>query len=273
MKFFQLTRNERLGLVGIAIILLVITIYRYFDTRFEFNYIPVSIENNSFESTDSLNQIHDKTPDKFDLRKAKEKSLKIHPFEKFDPNKVDSAYWSSIGFDSKMSMRLFRFSSRGKRIESVDDLSRVYGMKREWLLDLEGYIKVLPFEIDINAASSEEFEEVNGIASKLSIRIVKFREKLGGFSDVQQLYLVYGLDSNLIKNNIHKFKIEKPHYLLNVNAETLNKLSSHPFIGRTQAEEIIRLRSVNGLIDSTSLRNIFTSEEWQNVRDYLKWKN
>lgn len=273
MKFFQLTRNERLGLVGIVIILLGITIYRYFDTRLEFTYIPVSIENNSFESSDSLNQIHDKIPDKFDLKKAKEKRLKIHPFEKFDPNKVDSAYWSSIGFDSKMSMRLARFYSRGKRIESVDDLSRVYGMKREWLIDLKEYIKVTPFQIDINTASLEEFEEINGIGSKLSHRIVKFREKLGGFSGVQQLYLVYGLDSNLIKNNIHTFKIEKPHYLLDVNTETLNNLSSHPFIGRIQAEEIIRLRSVNGLIDSTSLRNIFTSEEWQNVSDYLKWKN
>ena len=44
MKFFQLTRNERLGLVGVMIIFLVIISFKYFDAQDSFDYKPSSIE-------------------------------------------------------------------------------------------------------------------------------------------------------------------------------------------------------------------------------------
>src|SRR5690606_33714388 len=46
---------------------------------------------------------------------------------------------------------------------------------------------------DLNTATAEELKSVNGIGDKLSARIVKFRDRLGGFLVDSQLYDVYGL--------------------------------------------------------------------------------
>lgn len=46
--------------------------------------------------------------------------------------------------------------------------------------------------LDINAATAEDFKTINGIGEKLSARIVKFRDRLGGFLTSEQLYDVYG---------------------------------------------------------------------------------
>jgi len=54
--------------------------------------------------------------------------------------------------------------------------------------------------LDINTADSADLEQLPGIGEKLSARIIKYREKLGGYIDVQQLKEVYGMtDSNYLK--------------------------------------------------------------------------
>ena len=48
--------------------------------------------------------------------------------------------------------------------------------------------------LNLNEASAEDLTLLAGIGTVLSPRIVKFRSALGGFSSVDQLYMVYGLE-------------------------------------------------------------------------------
>ncbi|HEY4876127.1 MAG TPA: helix-hairpin-helix domain-containing protein [Puia sp.] len=57
--------------------------------------------------------------------------------------------------------------------------------------------------IDINAADTSAFSTLPGIGSKLSNRIITFRERLGGFYSTNQVAEIYGLsDSTFLKINL-----------------------------------------------------------------------
>jgi competence ComEA-like helix-hairpin-helix protein len=55
--------------------------------------------------------------------------------------------------------------------------------------------------IDINTADSAAWVALNGIGPGFAKRIMTYREKLGGFYQVDQLKEVYGLDSLWVKEN------------------------------------------------------------------------
>ena len=271
MKFFRLTRNERLGLIGVLVIFLVIILFKYFDARVTVDFKPSSIEHKKAELT-SIRQTNDIRKENNFFPKGK-KVIHIAPFEKFNPNRVDAEYWKKIGFENKLAIRLKNFINSGTGIKERYDLSKVYGMKKEWFELIKDSIILEQFHIDINTANSESFEAINGLGEKMSRRIIKFRNSLGGFYSVEQLKKVYGIDSNVIAQNYDVFTLTTGQNKINVNSTGLKNMVKHPFISAQQAEEIIKIRSVYGKIDSIALKDIFTSKEWSEVKYYLKWEN
>jgi len=271
MKFFQLTRNERLGLVGVILVFLAIISFKYFDSQVTIDYKQCSIEQ-AQEQIPSISEGCGKVKNEVVFSETK-KAIQIEAFEKFNPNSVDAKYWKKIGFENKLAVRLEEFTQSGLGMKNIDDLIKVYGMKKEWVeLIKDSVILDLSF-IEINSASAESFQKINGIGEKLSNRIIKFRNSLGGFYSISQLENVYGIDSNIIRRNYDVFKLNKIHSKININKSGLKKLKKHPFINANQAEEIIKIRSVYGKIDSIKLKDIFTAKEWSDVKYYLKWEN
>ena len=271
MKFFQLTRNERFGLIGVLVIFLVIILFKYFDAQVTLDYKPSSIEHTK-EELPSIRHANDGSKENIGFDEMR-KVVHIAPFEKFNPNRVDVEYWKKIGFENKLAIRLQNFIQSGTGIKERDDLAKVYGMKKEWFELIKDSIVLEQLYIDINTASAESFEAINGVGEKISNRIIKFRNSLGGFYSVQQLKKVYGIDSNVIAQNYDLFILTTVHNKINVNTSGLKNMVKHPFINIQQGEEIIKIRSVYGEIDSAALKNIFTSKEWNEVKHYLKWKN
>ena len=271
MKFFQLTRNERLGLIGVLVIFFLIILVKYFDAQVTVNYKPSSIEHIK-EELPSIRQTNEISKENIGFDEMR-KVIHIAPFEKFNPNFVDAEYWKKIGFENKLAIRLQKFINSGSGIKESNDLKKVYGMKKEWVELIKDSIILEQFHIDINTANAESFEAINGFGEKISRRIIKFRNSLGGFYSVQQLKKVYGIDSNVIAQNYDVFTLTTVQNKINVNTSGLKNMVKHPFINGQQGEEIVKIRSVYGEIDSAALQNIFTSKEWNEVKHYLKWKN
>ncbi|MBO73065.1 MAG: hypothetical protein CMD35_05535 [Flavobacteriales bacterium] len=271
MKFFQLTRNERAGLIGVLVIFIVIILIKYFEAQVNVEYKPSSIEHTQ-EELSSISKTYDNSKKNIVFTEVK-KVIHIAPFEKFNPNLVDAKYWNKIGFENKIALRLEKFIQSGYGIKNIKMLSKVYGMKEEWIKSIEDSLVFERLTIDINTASAESFQSIHGIGEKISNRIIKYRNSLGGFYSVQQLKNVYGMDSNVIAENYDVFTLSTVYNKININTTGLNKIMRHPLINRQKAEEIIRVRSVFGSIDSVALQNIFTLKEWEQVKYYLKWKD
>ena len=52
--------------------------------------------------------------------------------------------------------------------------------------------------LELNKAAAEDLQLLPGVGQVLSQRIVRFRDVLGGFHNVDDLYEVYGLDSSVV---------------------------------------------------------------------------
>ena len=102
-------------------------------------------------------------------------------------------------------------------------------------------------ETDINLADSAAWSSLPGIGEKLAVRIIRFREKLGGFYQVEQVAETFGLPDS-------GFQKIKPFLRLsaislrgiNPNSATKEELQSHPYIRWQIAKAIIDYRLQHG---------------------------
>ncbi|MBL57761.1 MAG: hypothetical protein CMP61_11275 [Flavobacteriales bacterium] len=273
-SFFQLTRNERFGVAGMCIVFVFILLFKYKDSKIEVNYLPSSLEKEVPKVSDQLaHNVQSSVKVKPQKIVYPLKDVHLHPFELFNPNEVSSEYWEKIGLQPKMAKRAHLFIQSGSGISRSSDLLQIYGFQKEWIQELEKYLVFKKLTIDLNAATASEFQSIRGIGEKLSNRIIRFREKLGGFVSTQQLYQVYGLDSLLLDNTMERFDVVTPCKRILINSVSLQELESHLYLNAQQSEEIIKLRSINGTIDSSSIRNIFTLSEWRRIKPYFQWSN
>ena len=105
---------------------------------------------------------------------------------------------------------------------------------------------------DLNTATAEDLKKISGIGEKLSARIIKFRDRLGGFMIDDQLFDVYGLEADVVERALKQFKVVvKPDIVkINVNTATAEELSKLIYLQKHVAESIVNYRNLNGSINS-----------------------
>ena len=110
---------------------------------------------------------------------------------------------------------------------------------------------------DLNTSSTRNLTQVRGIGEVLSKRIVKYRRRLQGFDDLDQLYEVYGLDSLVVEKVKRQFKlITKPERVKIPIAEvSMEALLRIPYLSKSEAKKIIGLRTRNQNLSFENLRS------------------
>lgn len=128
--------------------------------------------------------------------------------------------------------------------------------------------------LDINTADSADLEQLPGIGEKLSARIIKYRDKLGGYIDVQQLKEIYGMtDSNYLKCK-GRLKVSANFLPLKiqVNRADYASLRKHPYIHHFFAKSLTAyIKAHERMLDSEALFEIgsLSKEEILKVLPYL----
>jgi competence ComEA-like helix-hairpin-helix protein len=121
-----------------------------------------------------------------------------------------------------------------------------------------------------------ELMELNGIGEKLSARIIKYRDKLGGFVRIDQLKEVYGLSGEtyeLIKDQI--VVDGKMINKIRINLAEPQNLYSFPYIPKREAYQIFNYRRQHGNFHSIDdLRKIKSLDETfiQKLEPYLDFR-
>jgi DNA uptake protein ComE-like DNA-binding protein len=102
--------------------------------------------------------------------------------------------------------------------------------------------------IDINKASQEDLIEIHGIGEAISLRILKYKESLGGFVSMEQMNDVWGLSPEVIASLNSHFKVSGlPEFKkVDLNNASLKEMSQFPYFKYTLAKEIVTYRSMNG---------------------------
>ena len=124
--------------------------------------------------------------------------------------------------------------------------------------------KAIKTVLDVNHANASDFQRVYGIGPVYSERIVKFRNSLGAFVHMDQLYQVYGLDSVVVKAIKASFSVQDTPvtHKISVNSASEYELQRLPFFTKELAGKIVRERAKNGLFnDFHEISNILSLPE------------
>lgn len=102
--------------------------------------------------------------------------------------------------------------------------------------------------LDINEADSIAFEKLPAIGEKLSSRIVRYRERLGGFINVLQVKEVYGISDSAFKLIFPFLTIGKGFKPKQIDINTVEyaALRKHPYVTHDFAKLVMAYRKVNG---------------------------
>lgn len=125
-------------------------------------------------------------------------------------------------------------------------------------------------QIDLNASDSSDLVKLPGIGPVFAARIIRYREKLGGYSDIAQLMEIEGLPDSLMEwfvvaDTVSLRKIK-------VNSLTFAELRKHPYIDFYQARAIVEFRRERGKIrgpEQLSFMEEFTDQDLERLKPYL----
>src|SRR3546814_5149181 len=94
--------------------------------------------------------------------------------------------------------------------------------------------------VEINTADSAAFIPLRGIGPVLSARIVKYRERLGGFHVVEQLLEVYGMDTNAFRNFRSCLRVDRSLVeMIDLNRAGYRELSRLPYWSSSQINVVL----------------------------------
>lgn len=100
-------------------------------------------------------------------------------------------------------------------------------------------------KFNLNNASAEDLEGVKGIGNVFATRIIKYRDRLGGFYSSKQLYEVYGLDSSVVQEvNKHLEGEINPLKKLKVNSEEFKQVLKHPYLEYKDVQKLFNNRPI-----------------------------
>jgi competence protein ComEA len=205
----------------------------------------------------------------------------------FNPNNLPEADWEKLGLSPHQVKVIKNYEARGGRFYSKEDVKKIYSITDADYQRLESYInlpannnytkKAAPGEIiEINSADSAKLTMVRGIGPSFARRIIRYRERIGGFYSKEQLKEVFGIDEAKyaeIKNGV---TVNGNHVTkLNVNAATFDQLRRFPYLSFKQMNAIIEYHNQHGDYESIAdMKNIAILDDGilRKIGPYLVFK-
>ena len=128
--------------------------------------------------------------------------------------------------------------------------------------------------IQINSADTIELQSLPGIGSYFARNIVSYREKLGGFVELNQLLEVYAFDSTrleMVKSHLVIDTIETKK--VKINLDDFKTILRHPYIEYEDVKKIVNHRESKGMIKNweTYLKVVGRDDIDERLKMYLEF--
>ena len=101
-----------------------------------------------------------------------------------------------------------------------------------------------PLVVELNSADTLTLQLLHGIGPTYARRIVRYRDRLGGFTNIGQLLEVYGFTPELLEHIGPSLTLDTTDIRrIDINNVELKQLIKHPYIEYYQARDIVWLRN------------------------------
>lgn len=217
-------------------------------------------------------------------------SAPLPPAFDFDPNSCSEATFQQLGLSPKTIKSILNYRNKGGYFKEASDFKKIYTLPDSVYQHVAAHIKIVaqpkarqyPTKkariytvIDINTAEKVDFEQFRGIGPSYAKRLVEWRERLGGFTDVHQVGELYRLaDSTFQQMRPYLSCTPAPLQQININTATVQELKAHPYLNWYQAKAIVQYREQKGAWKSVELLQILPELDdgkntFERVRPYL----
>ena len=286
---FKFSKQERSGIFFLLLIIValqvVFYVVKYTSSNFEGN---LSLDRDTQDKIDALKQ-----------NSQQKDSIRIYPF---NPNFISDYKGYTLGMSVEEIDRLHAFRAQNKFVNNSYEFQNITKISDsllkaispnfkfpEWVKNKSVSQRKIPsatfqkeldahkdkFQIkDLNSATAEDLKAISGIGEKLALRIIKFRNRLGGFMVEDQLYDVYGLEPDVVNRTVKRFKVLSQPQMekINVNSASAEEISKLIYIRYNVAANIVEYREVNGSfssLDELTKIEDFPIDKIHNIKLYL----
>ncbi|WP_343531719.1 helix-hairpin-helix domain-containing protein [Pedobacter sp.] len=293
INHYGFSKRNLNGLFVLLLLILVATlapsIYRLYFLK------PASIDPNEALALQQLEMV-DRYAKRYDKNTRNEiedtsDQLPVY-YETFDPNLVDEKKWQQFGLSYKQAMAIVNYVKKGGRFYKPEDLKKMYTISPEKYEALLPYVVLSeskPFEkktmpiytkkelvmVEINTADTLELDKIRGVGIAFAKRIIRYRERLGGFYSKEQLFEVFGIDTPKFDEIKDQIKIDVGAIRkLNINTVEFEDFKRYPYLSFKQMNAIIQYRKQHGPYKSIADLNkvlILRPETIEKMAPYLSF--
>lgn len=290
-EYFTFNRREQRGILVLLSIVLLLLLFLFFSKYF----VPYKqYDFTAFEK--EIKKIEEAQKQTMHSSEAKENNYGENDYKvnypqkselfNFNPNNLSEEDWEKLGLSGKQIKTIKNYESKGGKFYKKEDLKKIYGISETLYKLLEPYIQIpqssdhlqsssVPvITIELNSADSSELEKLKGIGPVFARKIVNYRNKLGGFVNIDQLREVYGLDSNLYQTISSQIILDSGKTnKININEASVEQLKNHPYIKYKLGNLIVNYRSKHGNYKSVGdIKKIdaIDNDTYNKMEPYLK---
>lgn len=265
-KIFLLTGEQWLGLLILGVIIAATLVgMKYLQPADE----PTILVEDSVKTDFKDYQTKQDSLYKDKWKKTYKRDTIAIRMQVFDPNTVDSMTLLHLGFKPWQAKNMLKYRAKGGKYRKKEDLKKLYGMTDSMYLALTPYIYIkdsivvdsaridsvhmdtLPkwnstkkdTILNLRTADTTELKLIRGIGSYRAKMIVRYREQLGGYAQVEQIMEARGMDKVIADSILPHFYIDS----IVVNKIPINHirpevLQRHPYLNFEQAKAIYEYR-------------------------------
>ena len=179
---------------------------------------------------------------------------------------------AAIGFSKYQATIIFNYIQKGGTIYTRKDLAKIYSIDQK-TIDLTQskiifsdssnrkshqktkplFVKKITKKVELNSCDSAALDSVFFMSSYLAGRIINYRNRIGGFFELTQIQLIYGIDSTVYAKISTHLSLDSANVIrIDLNKVTLEKLAQHPYIGYKLAKVMVNYRAQHGPFKSKS---------------------
>ena len=264
-EYFSLTSLERNGLF--ALFILALGLLLFIKVR-QVVYTPELVDLSALQ--DSVQQFYDsplikesQTTTYYSSQKFKNKDYKTQknsyvkkdkPLVIVEINSASAKELTKIkGVGEFYAKNIVEERKRLGGFSNKTQLLSVYGMTEEKLEAMKSQIRIdtslCLSQVLLNSADSFQLAEVYIIDTYLASRIVRYRDRLGGFHDCQQLLEIFCIDEELYHSLMQRLVLDTVELRsLDINNDDFKIIMKHPYIdGYKNTKAICRYLDYGGI--------------------------
>lgn len=267
--YFSFSRNEFNGLMALTVLIVLVKFFPYAYSSLK-TEVPVTAAEELAVMKLAMTEKQKVSGRAVHKRVSGSPGKKTAECFVFDPNTIDQQGWEKLGLSARQARGILRYRKMGGYFRRTEDLKKIYTISENMYTGLAPYVrivdkgtdttrfkpgiypkpaykKVVVIMVEINTADTTDLVKIKGIGATFANRIIRYRERIGGFYRKEQLMEVFGLDSVKYKEIKEQVQVDASRLKkININTAGVEDFKNNPYLRYKQVNALIQYRKQHG---------------------------